>query len=102
MVELLLASSTKEQKRLVLTDPRRALRQSQEESVPTWDPRLSAAGNRAGRQLAGLLDRLAKMLSWMRYRGRADLKACDRDVLSEGFRRLVVEGYHFASGAFIR
>jgi hypothetical protein len=86
-----LASSTTQQKRLVLTDPRRALRQSQEDCLPTWDPRLSAAGNRAARQLAGLLDRLAKMLSWMRYRGRADLMACDREVLWEGFGRLVVE-----------
>jgi hypothetical protein len=91
VVDLLLASSTAEQKRLVLTDPRRALRQSQEDCLPAWDPRLSAAGNRAARQLAGLLDRLAKMLSWMRYRGRADLVACDREVLSEGFGRLVVE-----------
>lgn len=91
VVNLLLASSTTEQKRLVLTDPRRALRQSQEEPVPGWDPRLSAAGNRIARQLAGLLDRMAKMLSWMRYRGRADLQNCDRKVLSDGFQRLVTE-----------
>jgi hypothetical protein len=67
------------------------LRQSREDFVPVWDPRLSAAGNRAARHLAGLLDRLAKMLSWMRYHGRADLMACDREVLSEGFGRLVLE-----------
>jgi ParB-like chromosome segregation protein Spo0J len=91
VVDLLLASSTTEQKTLVLKEPRRALRQAQGLFVHHWDPRLSTAGNRAARQLAALLDRLAKMHSWLRYSGRSDLMACDREPLVPGFERLVEE-----------
>jgi hypothetical protein len=91
VVDLLLASSTTEQKALVLSEPRRALRQSQDQFVHHWDPRLSTAGNRAARQLAALLDRLAKMHSWLRYSGRGDLMACDRQPLAPGFGRLAEE-----------
>jgi hypothetical protein len=88
VVDLLLASSTGEQKALVLQEPRRALRQAHGTCVPSWDPRLSAAGNRVARQLAALLDRLAQMHSWLRYSGRGVLRACDREPLRPGFERL--------------
>jgi len=88
VVDLLLASSTGEQKALVLEEPRRALRQAQGIWVPSWDPRLSTAGNRVARQLAALLDRLAQMHSWLRYSGRGVLMACDREPLQPGFERL--------------
>ena len=91
VVDLLLASSTKEQKQCVLGDPRRALRQANPHCVPSWDPRLSSNGNRAAKQLASLLDQLAKMQSWLRYRGRGDLMACDREPLLPGFERLARE-----------
>lgn len=91
VVDLLLASSTGEQKALVLSEPRRALRRAQGHFVHHWDPRLSTAGNRAARQLAGLLDRLAKMHSWLRYSSRSDLTACDRKPLTPGFERLAEE-----------
>ena len=91
VVDLLLASSTGEQKALVLREPRRALRQAQGSYVPPWDPRLSTAGNRAARQLAALLDRLAKMHSWLRYSGRGELQACDRELIRPGFERLLAE-----------
>jgi ParB-like chromosome segregation protein Spo0J len=91
VVDLLLASSTNEQRQMVLQDPRRALRQAESGFVHVWDPRLSAAGNRAAKQLGQLLDGLARMDSWLRYRGRADLVACDRPVLTSGFERLVKE-----------
>ena len=91
VVDLLLASSTREQTSFVLSDPRRALRQSDQRYVHHWDPRLSVAGNRVAKRLALLLDCLAKMQSWLRYQGRGELQACDREPLEDGFQRLVQE-----------
>lgn len=91
VVDLLLASSTQEQTSFVLQDPRRALRQSEDHFVHHWDPRLSVAGNRIAKRLALLLDCLAKMQSWLRYQGRGELQACDREPLESGFARLVEE-----------
>jgi hypothetical protein len=91
VVDLLLASSTQEQTSFVLSDPRRALRQSESRYIHQWDPRLSVAGNRAAKRLALLLDCLAKMHTWLRYQGRGDLQACDRKPLESGFQRLVRE-----------
>jgi hypothetical protein len=91
VVDLLLASSTGEQTSFVLSDPRQALRQSEQRYVHQWDPRLSVAGNRVAKQLALLLDCLAKMQSWLRYQGRGQLQACDREPLEDGFRRLIEE-----------
>jgi len=92
VVDLLVASSTREQTDFVLSDPRRALRQSDERYVHAWDPRLSVAGNRIAKRLSLLLDCLAKMQSWLRYQGRADLQACDREPLQSGFEKLAQEG----------
>ena len=91
VVDLLLASSTQEQTAFVLGDPRRALRQSEDHFVHHWDPRLSVAGNRLAKRLALLLDCLARMQSWLRYQGRGELQACDREPLEAGFERLVDE-----------
>jgi hypothetical protein len=91
VVDLLLASSTQEQRTFVLSDPRRALRQADDRFVHHWDPRLSVAGNRVAKRLALLLDCLAKMQSWLRYQGRGELQACDREPLESGFQRLVEE-----------
>jgi ParB-like chromosome segregation protein Spo0J len=91
VVTLLLASSTKQQTDFVLSDPRRALRQSEERYIHQWDPRLSTAGNRIAKRLGFLLDGLAKMQTWMRYHGRAELQACDRELLQPGFGRLANE-----------
>jgi hypothetical protein len=88
VVDLLLASSTREQKDFVLSDPRKALRQSEDHYVHHWDPRLSTAGNRVAKQLTLVLDSLAKMQSWLRYQGRGQLQACDREPLEPGFERL--------------
>lgn len=91
VIDLLLASSTTEQASFVLSDPRQALRQSDERYVHHWDPRLSVAGNRVAQRLSLLLDCLAKMQSWLRYQGRGELQSCDREPLEPGFRRLVQE-----------
>lgn len=91
VVDLLLASGTREKAAFVLEKPREALREAQAGEVRGWDPRLSAAGNRVSRQLAGLLDYLARMANWLRHRGRGDLALCDRGVLEPGFVRLVGE-----------
>jgi hypothetical protein len=91
VVDLLLASGTREQTDFVLADPRQALRQADERYVHQWDPRLSTAGNRIAKRLGFLLDGLAKMQTWLRYQGRADLRACDTELLEPGFRRLVDE-----------
>ena len=88
VVDLLLASSTREQTSFVLSDPRRALRQADERFVHYWDPRMSVAGNRVAKRLALLLDCLAQMQSWLQYRGRGQLQACDREALQSGFEKL--------------
>lgn len=91
VIDLLLASSTREQTEFVLGDPRRALRQSADQYVHQWDPRMSAAGNRIAKRLGLLLDSLAKMQTWLQYQGRGDLQACDAPLLEGGFRRLIDE-----------
>ncbi len=90
-VDLLLGSSSEEQTDFVLSDPRRAIRQAEDRYVHHWDPRMSTAGNRIAKRLALLLDGLAKMQSWLRYQGRGELQACDRQTLEGGFERLITE-----------
>ena len=91
VVDLLSASSTSEQTDFVLSKPREALRQSQSSYVHQWDPRMSAAGNRIAKRLGQLLDSLAKMNTWLRYTGRGQLQAVDRDPLTGGFVKLEQE-----------
>jgi len=91
VVDLLLASGTREKAAFVLEKPRAALRESQAGEVRGWDPRLSTAGNRVSRQLAMLLDQLARMANWLRHQGRGDLAMCDRSVLEPAFVRLAAE-----------
>lgn len=88
VVDLIVACSSRPQIEFILQQPRRALRQAQMESLPSWDPRLSAAGNRMLRQLGSLLGGLGRMEHWLRHRGRADLSSSDRGVLSPSFQRL--------------
>jgi hypothetical protein len=99
VVDLLLASGTREKAAFVLERPRQALREVQATEVPGWDPRLSAAGNRVSRHLASLLDQLARMASWLQHRGRGDLALCDRSVLEPSFVRLAGESYAVAESA---
>lgn len=88
VVDLLVACTGRPEVEFVLSEPRRALRQAEIESLPAWDPRLSASGNRVLRQLGRVLCGLSRMENWLRHRGRADLAPCDRGVLSPGFHRL--------------
>lgn len=87
-VDLLLASATREKEEYILADPRRALRQAQGFTLPSWDPRLSAAANRTSKQLGALLDALSRMENYLRHRGRADLTAGDTRVLRPAFEKL--------------
>jgi len=52
---------------------RQALRQVQQPTIRSWDPRLSSAGNRVSRQLGLLLDQLGRMENWLHHRGRGEL-----------------------------
>lgn len=90
VVDLLLGSGTREKATFVLERPRDALREAQAGEVRGWDPRLSTAGNRVSRQLAALLDQLARMGNWLRHHGRGDLALGDRGV-EPAFARLVGE-----------
>ena len=103
-VKLLLASSTNDQSAFVLTKPREAIRQSQDNYVHQWDPRLSTAGNRAAKRLGFLLDCAAKMNHWLRLTGRRELQACDRSPLIESFTKLQKESALLTEAAsdFIR
>jgi len=91
VTDLLLASGTEQKATFVLQQPREALREAQAGEVRGWDPRLSAAGNRVSRQLAAILDQLARMANWLRLHGRGDLALCDGGVLEPAFRRLANE-----------
>ena len=88
VVDLLLASGSRQKEEYVLTKPREALRQARGVTPPAWDPRLSSAGNRISKQLGYLLDQLGRMENWLEHRGRAELTACDRGPLTPGFSRL--------------
>jgi ParB-like chromosome segregation protein Spo0J len=92
VVDLLLASSTREQKEFVLEKPRQAVAEARGGPTRSWDPRLSTAGNRVARKLSFLLDCLAGMENWLRYRGRGELSLCDGSILSPGFARLARDG----------
>ena len=104
VVDLLSASSTSEQTDFVLAKPREALRQSQSCYVHQWDPRMSAAGNRIAKRLGQLLNSLAKMNTWLRYTGRPELQAVDRDPLTGGFLKLEQEAslVSEATGDFLK
>ena len=43
---------------------------------------------RVAKRLAFLLDNLAKMNTWLRFEGRGQLQACDRQPLTSGFVKL--------------
>ena len=88
VVDLLLASASRQKEEYVLAKPREALRQAQAVTPPAWDPRLSGAGNRIAKQLGYLLDQLGRMENWLQHRGRGELLACDRGPLAPGFSRL--------------
>jgi ParB-like chromosome segregation protein Spo0J len=91
VVDLLLASGTHEKRQYVLEKPRQALREYEGHLTRSWDPRMSAAGNRISRQLARLLDLLGSLQSWLRYSGRGTLELRDRQPLRPGFERLLAE-----------
>lgn len=88
VVGLLHGACTQEQEDYVLAQPRRALAEANHLVSPPWDPRLSVAGNRFSKQLARLLEQLARMESWLNQRSRAELRACDRLALWPGLARL--------------
>lgn len=96
VVDLIVACPGRAQVEFILHEPRRALRQAQLEGLPSWDPRLSVAGNRVLRQLGSLLGGLSRMENWLRHRGRADLAPCDRSVLSPSFQRLSRDAHSVA------
>ena len=89
VVGLLQGACTREQEEYVLAKPRQALAEANQLVCPAWDPRLSVAGNRFSKQLARLLDQLARMESWLNQQSRAELRACDRLALQPGLERLV-------------
>lgn len=87
---LVAAAGSRPQVDYVLTKPRQALAQSQAGPQHMFDPRLTPAGNKVSRQLAALLDQLARMETWLRQRGRAELGSGDRLLLAKSFVRLGV------------
>ena len=93
---LVAAAATRQEIDYVLEKPRQALAQSELGAGLTIDPRLSAAGNRVSRQLATLLDQLSRMGTWLRQRGRAELRGGDRPLLAERFVRLGVDAQSVA------
>jgi ParB-like chromosome segregation protein Spo0J len=96
VVELLQATAGRTQQEYILAQPRQALQQARHAGSWSWDPRLSRAGNRLGRQLGQLLDSLARMENWLRHHGRADLSVVDRGVLAGAVSRLARDAHSVA------
>jgi ParB-like chromosome segregation protein Spo0J len=88
VVDLLLGCATHEQREYVLLKPREAIRAAAGGVTRSYDPRLSAAGNRLARRLAMLLDGLSRMENWLRHSGRAELSQRDGELLRGGLERL--------------
>jgi ParB-like nuclease domain len=96
VVDLLLGCSTREQREYVLLKPREAIREATGGLARSYDPRLSAAGNRLARRLAALLDGLSRMENWLRHSGRAELSQRDGQLLRGGLERLGRDGHTVA------
>jgi ParB-like chromosome segregation protein Spo0J len=88
VAELVRGAQSRPQVDYVLEKPRQALAQNQAGPWRTSDPRLSVAGNRVSRQLAMLLEQLARMETWLSQRGRSELNREDRALLAGSFVRL--------------
>lgn len=88
VVDLLRGCTTREEMDYVLLTPREAIRLAAGGLVRSYDPRLSAAGNRLARRLAALLESLARMENWLRHSGRAELSHQDGTLLRPGLVRL--------------
>jgi ParB-like chromosome segregation protein Spo0J len=99
VIRLLLSSVTAEQKQFVLAKPREALGQAGTKEPKSYDPRLSARGNRLCQQLAVLLDRLASMETFLECHGWTALEAADCLVLGPLFQRLARDAKCVADGA---
>ncbi|MFO0954722.1 MAG: ParB N-terminal domain-containing protein [Isosphaeraceae bacterium] len=99
VVRLLLGAVTAEQKLFVLTRPRAALGQADAPEHKSWDPRLSANGNRVSRQLVVLLDCLAWVENYLECRRRTALRNADGLVLGPVFARLARDAARVAEGA---
>ncbi len=99
VVRLMLGSVTSEQRMFVLAKPRQALSQDAAPERASWDPRLSARGNRVSKQMAVLLDRLAWVENFLDCRGWTALTASDRLVLGPVFGRLARDAKCVAEGA---
>ncbi len=89
VVDLLLASASREQEEFVLSKPREALQQAQAATPRMYDPRLSVAGNRLARRLAGLLDELERLEHWLLHGGRAQLQPRERPLFTPSWTRLL-------------
>ena len=76
-----------------------ALGQAGAAEPKSWDPRLSARGNRLSKQLAVLLDRLAEMENFLECHGWTSLAAADHLVLGPIFQRLSRDAKCVADGA---
>ncbi|MGZ3316595.1 MAG: ParB/RepB/Spo0J family partition protein [Isosphaeraceae bacterium] len=97
VVDLLLAARGHSQEEYILAQPRPALQQARQQEGWAWDPRLSQAGNRVARRLAGVLDGLGRMEVWLQSQGRAGLTPCDRRILTPAFSRLARDAHNVAT-----
>jgi hypothetical protein len=89
VVDLLLASASREQEEFVLAKPREALQQARAATPRIHDPRLSVAGNRLARRLANLLAELERLEHWLLHGGRAQLQPRERPLFVPSWTRLL-------------
>jgi ParB-like chromosome segregation protein Spo0J len=88
IVDLWLECPGRIQQQYLLQHPREALAQEKGVDLPSYDPRLSPAGNRICEQLGTLLRQLSRMEVWLAHQGRTGITAEDRRILQPRFERL--------------
>jgi len=91
VVDLLSVSGDPSQREFILEQPRLALAQARGVAAPSFDPRLSAAGNRVRKRLGMLLDLLVRMRNWLVHGGQDQLTLSDQMLLAPEFGRLSSE-----------
>lgn len=91
VVDLWLTSAHRQQKEFLLEKPREAMAMAKGIATPSFDPRLSAAGNRISKRLGVLLDVVSRMRSWIELGSGDDLLPSDLTLLLPSFERMAKE-----------
>jgi hypothetical protein len=88
LVDAFLSCASRSQQEFILQKPAEVLAQEEGADRTSYDPRLSAAGNRAAKRIGLLLDLLARVEGWLRLKGRSELTVSDLTILEPAVVKL--------------